>query len=339
MHLKGILLLPGLPNSTSVTQEMDDLFSTFKSLCRSNTKQLFAARTLERSLKVNNGEETKAGHPPIVASLCNDDLSFVVNGDETRNNPKERPFDYCYTKEKIFKSWMNVGFMPFTRACLHNKKVRHILGDGGGNSNNSEKINSLSIEYTTLKHKAKDEGMNIELFALSIPCFHKNPVLQKTEDEQIDKLVNKKGAFQHGSQWVCLGTQLHGSSALIKAQVKQLQLEEEMRDATAEKLQSNELDKHIKAKAAFDMYKLYQKNLKKEDWKDIVKFILPIIHPNTAPSKLQSVKKIKEKLHSCLEEHGEPWDAKMERELGLAHKKLKNCLSFVMSMRGFISKI
>ena len=47
MHLKGILLLPGLPNSTSVTKEMDDLFSTFKSLCKSNTKLLFAAHTLE----------------------------------------------------------------------------------------------------------------------------------------------------------------------------------------------------------------------------------------------------------------------------------------------------
>ena len=95
MHLKGVLLLPCLPNSMSVTQEMDDLFTTFKSLCKANTKLLFAAWTLERSLKIKNGEETEAGNPPVVASLCNDDLSLVVKGDETRDNPKERQFNYC----------------------------------------------------------------------------------------------------------------------------------------------------------------------------------------------------------------------------------------------------
>ena len=43
---------------------------------------------------MNNGEETEAGNPPVVASLCNDDLSFVVNGNDTRENPKEQPFNY-----------------------------------------------------------------------------------------------------------------------------------------------------------------------------------------------------------------------------------------------------
>ena len=70
------------------------------------------------------------------------------------------------------------------------------------------------------------------------------------------------------------------------------------------------------------------KNLKKDDWKDIIKFILPIIDPNTAPSKLQSIKKIKEKLDSCQEEHGEHWVAKMERELGLAQKKIEDLSKF-----------
>ena len=139
MHLKGVLLLPGLPNSTSVTQEMDDLFTTFKSLCKANTKLLFAAWTLQRSLQMNNGEETEAGNLPVVEYLCNDDLAFIVNSNATMDNPKERPLNYCYNKAKIFKSWLNIGFMSFTRACLHNKKVCHLLGDSGGDNENSKK--------------------------------------------------------------------------------------------------------------------------------------------------------------------------------------------------------
>ena len=96
MHLKGVLLLPGLPNSTSVTQEMDYLFTNFKSLCKTNTKLLFASPTLERSLKVKTSEEIEARNPPVVASLCNDDLAFVVNGNKMRDKPKEQPFIYCY---------------------------------------------------------------------------------------------------------------------------------------------------------------------------------------------------------------------------------------------------
>ena len=87
-----------------------------------------------------------------------------------------------------------------------------------------------------------------------------------------------------------------------------------------ERLQLSEIDKHTKAKVAFEIYKADPKNLKKDYWKDIIKFILPILDHNTAPSKLQSIKKIKEKLDSCQEEHGEHWVAKMERELGLAQK-------------------
>ena len=105
-----------------------------------------------------------------------------------------------------------------------------------------------------------------------------------------------------GSQWVCLGTQLLSINAMIKAQVHQLEIEEKAQVQMAEKLQSFEVDKHTKAKFAFEIYKGDPKNLKKDDWKDIIKFILPIIDPNTAPSKLQSIKKMKEKLDSCQEE-------------------------------------
>ena len=41
---------------------------------------------------------------------------------------KDRPFDCHFTKEKIIRSWVKIGFVPYTRSCLKNPKVRKELG-------------------------------------------------------------------------------------------------------------------------------------------------------------------------------------------------------------------
>ena len=42
-----------------------------------------------------------------------------------------RPFDFCFTQEKIIKTWIKVGFMPHTGNAALDPKVRHELGEGG----------------------------------------------------------------------------------------------------------------------------------------------------------------------------------------------------------------
>ena len=88
--------------------------------------------------------------------------------------------------------------------------------------------------------------------------------------------------LKHVSEWVCPGNQLLGSNAMIKAQVYQIKIEEQERVAISETLQSSKIDKKSKTKDAFEIYKADPKSLKKDDWKDIMKFIIPILNPNTA---------------------------------------------------------
>ena len=54
-------------------------------------------------------------------------------------------------------------------------------------------MSHLSVEYTNLKNKAKGKVMNIEPFALSIPCF-KKLFTAEIKKKKINKIIKKKGA-------------------------------------------------------------------------------------------------------------------------------------------------
>ena len=144
MHKAGVYIGPGLPKSTSATQEMDDLYETYKGMCDRSAQDVFTQKTYNRSRAIEKlVQDQKAG---VVkddgkrikpAQLDNYDLPEIING-KPGYAMEKKPFDYCFTYPKIFKSWLNIGFVPFTRQVLLHKKVRHMLGKGGGSDDTSE---------------------------------------------------------------------------------------------------------------------------------------------------------------------------------------------------------
>jgi hypothetical protein len=71
-------------------------------------------------------------------------LGHVING--YPGDPVELcPFDYCFTKEKIIKSWINVGFMPMTGNTALDPKVRHEFGEGGAPAESTNQIERLKM--------------------------------------------------------------------------------------------------------------------------------------------------------------------------------------------------
>ena len=52
MHALGFYIAPGLPNSTSVSQEMDDLYKTFKGMTNTTSQEVFTRKTYERAVEV-----------------------------------------------------------------------------------------------------------------------------------------------------------------------------------------------------------------------------------------------------------------------------------------------
>ena len=111
MHKMGVYIGPGLPNSTAATQEMDDLYETFKNMCNSSSQDVFTKKTYNRAKAVENleqaaaaGEDTEAALKMIKpAQLDNFDIPEIVDG-KPGYDMKKRPWSYCFTRSKIFKS-------------------------------------------------------------------------------------------------------------------------------------------------------------------------------------------------------------------------------------------
>ena len=149
-----------------------------------------------------------------VISLSNDDLPRMING--RPEDPIEKiPFNRTFKIERIQKSWENVGFLPFTRKCLTNNKVRSELGQ----TNPDEKLENLVKEYERLKIDLAAEGHNSECFDESIPTASK-VAREETEEKMIQNLVDRGSTFSAYGLFMNTGNMMITSNSLLKASRK-----------------------------------------------------------------------------------------------------------------------
>jgi hypothetical protein len=114
LRVLGVYLFPSVPNSSSVTQEMDQLYALFKSIVRKNLAILFDARL--RASKSSVGRED-VGLLVFGGVWTSDDGSVSVE--------LENAFERSFSTDKVRHAWEVVGAAPMTRACLKDSKVRH----------------------------------------------------------------------------------------------------------------------------------------------------------------------------------------------------------------------
>ena len=102
----------------------------------------------DRSVVVAVPVEAPPAQSITKVKLCNPYLGHVING--FPGDPAElRPFDFCFTKKKIIKTWINVGFMPHTGTVALDPKVRHELGEGGAPQEAQVRLEHLVEDYAT----------------------------------------------------------------------------------------------------------------------------------------------------------------------------------------------
>ena len=120
---RGLFILTGFLNSTSVQQEMDQLCGPFKSATYARGEKVVQRKLKLRGIARRNGEHQHAA----ALSLDFSDLATIMNGGP--DNPiTDRPFDCHFSEAKILSSWAKIESVPFTRKCLNNPKVRKELG-------------------------------------------------------------------------------------------------------------------------------------------------------------------------------------------------------------------
>ena len=163
-------------------------------------------------------------------------------------------------------------------------------GEGGASAEMKEKLVEVQARYDSLKAKVNDAGINGFVFSSKIPVHKKHEITQKTEDEQVQALVDGKKAFSAGGQWAVIGMQLLGSHAIIKAQRLQLKKEKEGGEANAAKKLASKMEKANKAQEALTLYRAAGK-MNRSHWDAIIRFLWPRLDSNAAPSKLTSINK------------------------------------------------
>ncbi|KAI2500983.1 hypothetical protein MHU86_13457 [Fragilaria crotonensis] len=239
---RGLIILMGLPNATSVQQEMD-AYGPFKSATYARGEKVVQEKLRKRGLARRNGEQPKGA---TTLNLDFNDFAMIVNG-KPEDQLSDRPFHCHFTKEKILWSWAKVGFVPFSRNCLKNTKVRKELGQ----HQKDEALENLQLRYDVLVDVVETGGFNPGIFDAVIPtAVHVERA--STENEQVEALVKSNKAFS-----------------------KQLQLNEEVRLQVARKrneLQSKTLDK---AQLALTKYQTDEDSLNEKDWGDMIRWVLP----------------------------------------------------------------
>ena len=109
LRLKGVYVVPGLPNSMGKTQETEQNYGPFKTHCRGNLNDLSQARfEKKKTITIN-------------------DLPLIVfGGDDPVTGVKlKNAFELSFNKTQCLSAWRKCGNVPVTMSALEQPGVRH----------------------------------------------------------------------------------------------------------------------------------------------------------------------------------------------------------------------
>jgi hypothetical protein len=272
---KGLIIMAGLPNATSVQQEMDALYGAFKSATYARGELVLMEKMKARGLAVRDNERrgVAAGRGGVAASILTlgfEDLATIVNGKDGDNISK-RPFNKHFTKDKVLQAWQKIGFVPFTRNCLASKKVRHELGQ----TDTNEELENLQVRYDALVSVAEESGLNEGVFDATIPIACP---LQRVddEDEQVQQLLAQKGSFSASGLWHVCGSRIGNGPVALRAQKEQIAITEAKTVMQMQGRLNRQGKLKVNAQVALEKYTtLGIGALTDKDWGDIIRWVLP----------------------------------------------------------------
>ena len=219
---RGLIIMMGLPNATSVQQEMDALYGAFKAATYARGEKVVQKKLRARGLARRNGEE-QGPRASTVLNLDFSDLAMIVNG-MPDDDLRDRPFDSNFSKEKILSAWNKVGFVPFNRNCLKNKKVRKELGQNV----RDEEIEDLQVYYNMMSDRMETQLFNVGIFESAIPTAQ-HLKRGETHTEQVEELLKSGKAFSASGHWNLCSSRSGNAGGTLETQKRQLELNEQAR--------------------------------------------------------------------------------------------------------------
>jgi len=111
LRVRGLYIVPGLPNTTGKTQETDQNYGPFKGHYRNNLSSL-ASERFGKKMTINVN-----------------DLPLLVFGGTDPDTGLELSdtFDKSFSKDNCLSAWRKCGAVPLTRAPMNDNSIRHEL--------------------------------------------------------------------------------------------------------------------------------------------------------------------------------------------------------------------
>lgn len=228
LRIRGFYLIPGLPNSTQVTQEMELLIEMVKTLFHSNLENL------TRGCLIRN--RTVPSGPEIIGLLLFGGCFF--EDEFTTDKQFINAIQRSGNKEKMRGYFEKIGFAPFTRNYLSHKNVRHELTTTAGVADTS--IDPMAEEYDNLETRnslacefLNAYNYNGELLRATIERTAREAVEQAlTRPNTHERVLALAGATTHGQQFkVTGGHHLTSNDFFMAEEVINLQAEQKAKTA------------------------------------------------------------------------------------------------------------
>ncbi len=315
LRARGFYFLPGLPNSTHVTQEMELLIGELKSVFYNNLENLTRGCLLRRRA-VPSGAE-------IVGLLLFGGSFFHNEPDEHTIKEYLNAFEVAGQKEKMTSYFKKIGFAPFTRNYLDNKRVRH-----------DSENDPMADEYDALEyHNAAACGildiLGYDGGLLRAQVDRKSRVVLEqqplTRPGTIERATALAGAVTHGQQFKVTGGHHLTSNDFFIADALG-SLEKEQKALTAERKARQKQQQQYEN--ALPLLEKPEISLLSKDLDILLRFKLGELPGNlkTKAEKLRRWQEVKDQQSLALE----PWTAEdeeryqtlMEKQITLADTAL-----------------
>ena len=201
LRLRGLYLMPGVPNTTSVTQETDQNYGPFKTVYRQNLQTLSQERfEVGKCLTIN-------------------DLPLLVFGQE--GSSLRDAFAESFSNDVCLSAWRQCGSVPLTRNALQSNKVRHqiTLNPDGTVDEEGDPESKKLLEIESANHFACDYlsglGFDGSQLRLNAPRIKKRQ--QLTVPFSKERLAAIQEAKSAGQLFYAMGGTMLNSSDTFRA--------------------------------------------------------------------------------------------------------------------------
>jgi hypothetical protein len=198
-----------------------------------------------RGLARKNGKRI----PTAVLNFDFNDLATIVNG-KPNNDTCNKQFDWIFIEERIHR----------------NHGQRWVLCREG--------LENLQLKYDLLCNSNEGDQFNPGVFDATIPtAAHVNRA--DTEEEQVEELLKAGKAFLASGQWNLCDSRIGNAVIILKAQKRQLKMNENAPVTIANKKSEAQSKMLEKAVTALDKVELHNHLMTDKDWGDVIRWGLP----------------------------------------------------------------